>query len=190
MAAAAPTFVKVIDNFDALYDYITNDGPVFYFKTNLHAPKYRIIKIDLTRPEQFSAPVEVVPESENPLQGASCVHGDRLVLAYLKDCKDVLQVHDLTSGRYVATVPIDIGTVNGPTGRRKDSVMFYQHVSFLSPGIIYSYDFAAPGGPTPQVFRTTKLDGFDPSIFQTEQVFYPSKDGTKIPMFLVSKKVK
>ena len=131
----------------------------------------------------------MVAESENPLQGASCVHGDRLVLSYLKDVKDVLQVHDLTSGRYVATVPIDIGTVNGPTGRRKDSAMFYQHVSFLSPGVIYSYDFAA-ASPEPRVFRTTKLDGFDPSIFQTEQVFYTSKDGTKIPMFLVSKKVR
>ena len=147
-----------------------------------------MIRIDLSKPEQFNAPESIVGESANPLQGASCVHNDRLVLGYLQDVKDVLQVHDLRTGAFVATIPTDIGTVNGPTGRRKDSTMFYQHVSFLSPGVIYSYDFAA-AQPVPLVFRTTKLDGFDPSRFQMEQVFYPSKDGTNVPMFIVSKKV-
>lgn len=186
-SAEAPSFIKVIDNFEALYDYITNDGTTFYFKTNLNAPNYRVIKINLTSPEQFRAPVEVVPESTNPLQGASCIHQDKLVLSYLKDVKDVLQVHDLYSGDLLRDVPVDIGTINGPTGRRQDSRMFFQLVSFLSPGTIYAYDFAA-AEPAPTVYRTTKLEGFDPSKFQMEQVFYPSKDGTKIPMFLVHKK--
>jgi prolyl oligopeptidase len=186
--AAPLAWVKVVDNFDALYDYITNDGEQFYLRTNLRAPKYRIVRLDVAAAAGTAVPAEVVAESEHPLQGGACVHGDRLVLSYLQDCKDVLQIHSLTTGTYVATVPLPIGTVNGPTGRRKDAAMFLQHVSFLSPGVIYRYDFAAPD-PL-RVFRTTELAGFDPSIFETEQVFYPSKDGTKIPMFLVHKKAR
>ncbi|XP_072029372.1 prolyl endopeptidase-like isoform X2 [Amphiura filiformis] len=180
-------WVKLVDNFDAEYEYITNTDTVFTFKTNLKAPKYKLINIDFAKPEMEHW-TDLVAESETDvLEWSACVAEDKLVLCFLHDVKNVLQLHNLSSGAKVTTFPLDVGTITGYSGRKQDNEIFYQFTSFLTPGIIYNCDLTKEQ-LTPGVFREIKVQGFDASLFETKQVFVASKDETKIPMFIVHKK--
>ncbi|KAM8953969.1 prolyl endopeptidase [Pelodytes ibericus] len=180
-------WVKLIDNFDAEYEYVTNKGTDFTLKTNHHAPNYKLINIDFNNPEE-SKWKELVPEhNKDVLEWVSCVHTKLLVLCYLHDVKNILQLHDLASGKHLKTFPLDVGSVVGYSGQKKDSEIFYQFTSFLSPGVIYHCDLTSET-LEPRIFREVTVKGFNPSDYQTVQVFYPSKDGTQIPMFIVHKK--
>ncbi|XP_006626084.1 prolyl endopeptidase isoform X1 [Lepisosteus oculatus] len=180
-------WVKLIDNFDAEYEYITNEGSVFTFKTNLNAPRYRIININFDDPD-ITNWKELIPEHEKDvIVFASCAHEHFLFVCFLHDVKNVLTMYSLETGEHLKTFLLDVGSVVGFTGRKKDSDIFYYFTSFLSPAIIYHCDLTKdPLEPT--VFREVTVKGFDPSDYQTTQVFYPSKDGTQIPMFIVHKK--
>ncbi|XP_052096936.1 prolyl endopeptidase-like [Mytilus californianus] len=180
-------FVKVVDNFDAEYEYITNEGTVFTFKTNLKSPRYKLINIDLADYEMEKWTTLVPEDEKSVLQWASCVNTNKLILCYLEDVKNRLYIHDLATGQRNATLPLDVGTVAGYSGKKKQHEIFYQFVSFLTPGVIYHCDIST-NTYTPKVFREIKIKNFDLSQFETKQVFYPSKDGTKIPMFIVLKK--
>ncbi|XP_041479677.1 prolyl endopeptidase-like isoform X1 [Lytechinus variegatus] len=180
-------WVKLVDNFDAEYEYITNEGTLFTFKTNLKAPKYKLINIDFTKPEMENWEDLVCESETDVLEWAACVNQTKLVLCYLHDVKNILQLNELSSGQNVTTFPLDVGTITGYSGRKKDTAIFYQFTSFLTPGIIYHCDLTATT-LDPSVFRQIEVKGFDPSAFETTQVFYTSKDGTKIPMFIVHKK--
>ncbi|XP_062890055.1 prolyl endopeptidase-like [Mobula hypostoma] len=180
-------WVKLIDNFDAEYSYLTNEGPVFTFRTNLNAPRSRVININLEQPA-MSEWRELIPQHEKDvLDWATCVNDKFLVLNYLKDVKDTLQLYDLATGRFLKDLPLDVGSISGYSGRKKNKEIFYQFTSYLTPGIIYHCDLTQEV-LEPKVFREVEIKGFDFSDYQTVQVFYPSKDGTKIPMFIVHKK--
>jgi prolyl oligopeptidase len=104
----------------------------------------------------------------------------------------VVAIHDLKSGAFIKDLPVEIGSIDSLSGRKQDTTMFFKLSSFLNPGVINRYDFGATeSADRLSVFRQTKLNaaGFDSLNFETKQVFYPSKDGTKIPMFIVSNKV-
>ena len=180
-------YVKVVDNFDAEYEYITNEGTVFTFKTNLNSPRYKLINIDFSKPEMDQWTTLVAEDDKSVIQWAACVNNNKLVLCYLEDVKNRLYIHALGSGQREATLPLDVGTVSGYSGKKLQSEIFYQFVSFLSPGVIYHCDISQ-STYEPKVFRQTEIKNFDLSQFETKQVFYPSKDGTKIPMFIVQKK--
>jgi len=175
----------VVDNFDAEYEYITNEGSLFTFKTNLLAPHYKLINIDFTKPEVH---VDLVPESKTDvLNWALCVSKTKLVLNFLQDVKAALFLHDLKTGERTRQFPLDIGTISGVSGDKKYDELFFSFVSFLTPGTIFHCDVTKPQ-ETPKVFRQIQVKNFDDSLFETKQVFYPSKDGTKIPMFIVHRK--
>jgi prolyl oligopeptidase len=174
--------VKLLDDFDAEYTFIDNDGPVFWFKTDLDAPRGRVIAIDTQHPERPSWKT-VVPQAADTLQFANVVN-DSFILGYLKDAQTEVHVHDL-QGKLLRKVDIPgIGTAEGFGGKRKDKETFYGFTSFIVPTTIYRYD--VPGGKS-SVFRQPKVD-FDASRYETKQVFYKSKDGTRVPMFLTYKK--
>ncbi|MED6106352.1 hypothetical protein PIB30_004126 [Stylosanthes scabra] len=178
-------FVKLIDNFDAQYHVIANDGTAFTFLTNKDAPKYKLVRVDLREPTVWS---EVLQESENDvLESACAVNGNQLIVSYLSDVKYILQVRDLETGLFLHQIPIDIGTVDEISARREDSVVFISFTSFLTPRIIYQCDLRT-NIPDMKIFREIVVPGFDRSEFHVEQVFVTSKDGTKIPMFIVAKK--
>lgn len=124
---------------------------------------------------------------KNVLDWSTCVNKDRVVLGYINDVKSVLQVHSLHDGSFVSKFPLEIGTVVGFSGKKKYSEIFYHFVSFLTPGIIYHYDFAKEG-TEPKIFRQVKIEDFDNSLYKVDQVFYESKDGERIPMFVVQRK--
>ncbi|KAH9293646.1 hypothetical protein KI387_041148 [Taxus chinensis] len=178
-------FYKLIDNFEAEYDHIANDDTVFTFRTNKDAPRYKLVRVDLSQPESWS---DVVPESDKDLlESAAAVNDNQLLLSYLSDVKYVLQVRDLQSGNLLHNLPIDIGSVNEVSGRRKDKELFIGFTSFLTPAIIYQCNLDAEK-PNLVVFRETIVPGFDRTNFEAKQVFISSKDGTQIPMFIVCKK--
>ncbi|XP_076048937.1 prolyl endopeptidase isoform X2 [Oratosquilla oratoria] len=175
---------NIIDTFEADYEYITNDGTVCIFRTNKGAPNYRLIKIDLQDPSPEKW-VSLVPENEKDvLDWAACVHQNKLVVCYISDVKSVLQLRNMDTGELILTFPLDIGTIGGYSGKRTHSEMFYSFTSFLSPGIIYHVDFNEEPY-TPKVFREIRIEGFDAEQFEMKQVFYSSKDGTQVPMFIV-----
>jgi prolyl oligopeptidase len=174
--------VKLLDDFDARYSFIDNDGPVFWFESNLDAPRGRILAIDTRHPERANWKT-LVPQGPDKLQFASVVNNTFLV-GYLKDARTEVHVHDLT-GKVLRNVDLPgIGTAVGFTGKRKDKETFYAFTSFISPTTIYRYD---PVAGKSSVFRQPKVD-FDSTRFETKQVFYNSKDGTRVPMFLTYKK--
>ncbi|XP_052390948.1 prolyl endopeptidase [Carassius gibelio] len=180
-------WVKLIDNFDAEYEYVTNEGTVFTFKTNLDAPQYRLINVDFTQPN-ISQWKELIPQHDKDvIVFATCTYSKFLFVCFLHDVKNVLKMFHLSSGEEIRTFPLDVGSIVGFTGRKKDSEIFYSFTSFLSPAIIYHCDLTQEP-LQPHVFREVTVKGFSPADYQTTQVFYPSKDGTQIPMFIVHKK--
>lgn len=181
-------FTKIVTEFDSDYDYITNEGSIFSFRTNKGAPNYRVVNIDFDEPALDKWTTLIAEDPKNVLDWSSCVNGDKIVLGYIDDVKSVLQVHSLKDGSFVSKFPLEIGNVVGFSGKKKYSEIFYHFVSFLTPGVIYHYDFAAGEGAESKVFRQVKIEDFDDSLYKVEQVFYKSKDGEQVPMFIVQKK--
>jgi len=174
--------VRLLDDFDAQYSFVDNDGPVFLIQTDLDAPRGRLIAIDVRHPERANWKT-IVPQGADKLESASVVD-NLLLVGYLKDARTDVRVYDL-NGKFVRNVDLPgIGTAAGFGGKRKDKETFYSFTSFTSPTTIYRYD---PQAGQSSVFRKPKVD-FDPSQFETKQVFYKSKDGTRVPMFLTYKK--
>nr|NIR45864.1 S9 family peptidase [Gemmatimonadota bacterium]NIR73832.1 S9 family peptidase [Candidatus Kutchimonas denitrificans]NIS02477.1 S9 family peptidase [Gemmatimonadota bacterium]NIT68345.1 S9 family peptidase [Gemmatimonadota bacterium]NIU51612.1 S9 family peptidase [Gemmatimonadota bacterium] len=174
--------VELLDDFDASYNFIGNDGPVFYFVTNLDAPKYRLIAIDTRSPARDNWR-EIIPEKEDVLQSVGIVN-EQFVARYMHDAHTQVVILNKDGSLDTEVELPTIGSAGGFSGEREDSEAFYSFTSFLYPTTIFRYDFET-GEST--VFRAPDVD-FDPSGYETKQVFYPSKDGTMIPMFLTHKK--
>ena len=168
--------VELLNKQDAAYDFIGNDGHIFWLKTDLDAPKGRIIAIDIEKPDRITT---LLPESADKLEGVDLV-GDRFIARYLKDAHSVVRLFDL-SGKAIGDLSLSgLGSAGGFTGKQKDTETFYSFASFTEPPSIYRYELKS--GKSNLLFRP-KID-FNPEEFVTEQIFYRSKDGTKIPMFL------
>jgi len=174
--------VKLLDDFDAEYRFIDNDGPVFWIRTDLDSPRGRLIAIDTRHPEKSNWKT-VVPQGPDKLEEANVVD-NLFLISYLKDAKTEVRVHDL-KGKFLRNVDLPgIGTAAGFGGKRTYKETFYSFTSFISPTTIYRYE---PSTGKSTVFRKPKVD-FDATKYETKQVFYNSKDGTRIPMFLTYKK--
>jgi len=177
--ADAPV-VELLNKQDAAYNFLGCDGNVFWFKTDLTAPRGRIVAIDITKPDEIKT---LVPEAADKLEDAQVV-GDRFIASYLKDAHSAVRLFDLT-GKDAGEIKLPgIGTASGFRGKRKDTETFYSYVSFTEPATIYRYDLKS--GESSVLFRP-KVD-FKSDDFVTEQVFCSSKDGTKIPIFLTYRK--
>ncbi len=172
----------LLDEFDAQYLFVNNDGPVFWFFTDRDAPRGRVIAVDTRQPDRASWK-ELIPQAAETLQGVSVV-ADTFVATYLKDAHTVVRLFKL-NGEPLRELPLPgLGTAGGFGGKRRDTETFYNYVSFNSPSTIYRYDFRT-GEST--VFRRPKVD-FNPDEYETRQVFYTSKDGTRVPMFITHRK--
>jgi prolyl oligopeptidase len=172
--------VELLNKQDAAYDFVGCDGNIFWFKTDLAAPRGRIVAIDITKPEEIKT---LVPEGADTLENVELV-GDRFIASYLKDAHSAVRLFELT-GKEAGEIKLPgLGTASGFKGKRKDTETFYSYVSYTEPPTVYRYDMKS--GQSSVLFRP-KVD-FKSDDFVTEQVFYPSKDGTKIPMFITSRK--
>ncbi|MGP1345875.1 MAG: prolyl oligopeptidase family serine peptidase [Phycisphaerales bacterium] len=179
-------FVRLIDAFENEWSFIANDGPVFYFKTDLEAPLGRVVSLDISG--DAGVPVrerigEVIGESRDTLRGVGMVN-NLFVASYLQDAKTAVRLFD-TDGRLVREVSLPgIGSADGFGGERADTETFYSFSSFATPPSNYRYDMFT-GEST--LLQRAEVD-FDPDKYEVKQVFFTSRDGTRVPMFLAHRK--
>jgi len=181
--AKPPKTVDLIRDLTASYAPLGNHGTVLYFQTNDHAAKGKIIAIDIAKPARENWR-EVVPEGKDAIASAQLVN-DRLVMSYLHDAANRLAVYTLDGARTDVALP-GVGQVEFFPAHQNDKEMFFAFSGFTSPRVMYRLDVAMATNRAAAV-RQSKLS-FDPAQFETKQVFYPGKDGTKIPMTLVYRK--
>ncbi len=174
--------VELLGGFEADFTFVGNDGPLFYMYTDLDAPNARLIAIDITRPARQHWR-EILPESDDALEYVRFV-GGHLVAVYLHHARSLVKIFR-PDGSFVCAVDLPgIGTVSGFDGRADDPETFFAFTSFTDPGTVYHYNVETDART---IFRQPALP-FDPADYVTEQVFYPSKDGTRVPMFLIRRK--
>src|SRR2546421_1908775 len=174
--------VRLLDDFDASYAFVGNDGPVFYFLTDLDAPRKRVIAVDTRHPERARWR-EIIPQGADVLEEVHIIH-DVFVTSAMHDASSRLRLFGLDGRPLSELVLPALGTVGSITGERRDAEMFYAFTSFLYPTTIFRYEFKTG---TSSVFKAPQID-FDPSGYETQQVFYTSKDGTRVPMFITHRK--
>jgi len=175
-------FEPLVKGFEFDTNVIDNVGDKFLVFTNTDALNYKVVLIDSKKPakENWQA---VIPEKPEVLSSASTV-GGQLFCRYLKDASSRIYQFDL-DGKQLRQIELPtLGTAGGFYGKREDKITFYSFTSFTFPPIIYKYDIASGKS---EVFHTTEVK-FNPEDYEVKQVFYSSKDGTKVPMFIVYKK--
>ncbi|HET7216758.1 MAG TPA: prolyl oligopeptidase family serine peptidase [Vicinamibacterales bacterium] len=184
LSLADTTFTPLISPIENdSYIVVDNDGDVLIVQTNHGAPNWRVVAIDPAQPEEPHWRT-IVAEREQPIESVHAA-GGRLFVTYLQDVTTRAYEYSL-NGVLAGEVPMPgPGSAAGFAGPRDAEVVFYEFNSFTVPPTIYKYDLAAR---TSAVFRASQVPEYDADRFETRQVFYPSKDGTRIPMFLVHRK--
>ena len=173
---------ELIGGFDAEYSFIGNEQHRFWFKTNLNAPRGRVVEIDLQNPDRKSWK-EIIPQSTDTLESASIL-SRQIIATYLTDAHSAVKIFQL-DGRFVQDVQLPgTGTIGGFSGKQSDTETYFAFTSFATPTQIYRYDLL---NKEASLLWAPKLN-FNPDDYQTDQVFYHSKDGTQVPMFIVHKK--
>ncbi len=172
----------LFEGFDWEYSVLDTDGDHLIVQTNYEAPNYKVVKVDPRAPAPENW-MELIPEKEELLEGVSA-SGGKLFASYLKDVTTRIYQYakDGTMEREVE-LP-GLGTAGGFNGEKDDTELFYSFTSFTTPSDIYKYDITTGES---SLYKRSEVN-FNASDYETKQVFYPSKDGTKIPMFLTYKK--
>jgi prolyl oligopeptidase len=182
LATPDKKIVALLPDADADYGFLGNEGPMFYFVTDLKAPRKRVIAIDTLNPDRKNWK-EIIPESDEPLDEVSMV-GGKFIATYMKDARSRVVMFD-SEGKNPKEVELPgIGSVGGFDGKKKDTEVFYAFNSFTNPGAIYRMDLSS-GKST--LWRKSAVD-FDETKYETTQKFFKSKDGTRVPMFIVRRK--
>lgn len=182
-AAGQKAFMPIvaeIGEFD--FGVIDNVGDKLLIQTNHNAPNSKVMLFDPKHPAENNWQT-IIPEKAEPLQGAAA-SGGKLFTVYLKDVASRVYVHRLDGSLENEVTLPGLGAANGFGGERDDKFVFYSFTSFTFPPTIYKYDIATRQS---SLFRAPEVD-FKAADYETKQVFYPSKDGTKIPMFITHKK--
>jgi prolyl oligopeptidase len=175
-------FLPVVTTFTSEYSVVDNIGDKLLVRTTKGAPRSRLVLIDPKKPQEANWKT-VVPESENVLTDVSFIDG-RIIATYMKNVASQVLVYDL-NGKQLHEIQLPaIGLVSGFSGEKDHKETFYTFTSFTYPTTIYKYTVATNAS---ELFRESEVD-IDTDQYETKQVFYPSKDGTQIPMFLVHKK--
>jgi prolyl oligopeptidase len=171
--------LPIFDRWDARYDFVGNDGDTLFFWTNKDAPKGRVLAVDLGR-RSAGSPREVVAEVEETLSTVDYVGGG-LFCRYLRDAHSVVRVHDPAGGEVREVELPGMGTVRGFYGYGDDVETFYSYTDFTTPTAIYRYSVTADES---DLFARGE-PAVDLAGYVSEQVFFESKDGTRVPMFIV-----
>ncbi len=176
-------FVKLVDNFENDFSFEGSIGNQIFLHTNYKAPKYKLISVDMENPAS-SAWLDIIGENPDQVLENCSFAGDKIVAKYLKDARNLLSVYS-ADGKYLNAIELPgIGTVSFFNSKSLQNEAFYQFTSFNYPASIFEYNVESSAS---ELVFTPDVD-FKSEDYITEQVFYSSKDGTKIPMFVVHKK--
>ena len=174
--------VELITEWNADYTVVENDGELLWVKTDLDAPRGRVVAIDLKQPLQSNWKT-VIPQTPETLGNVGLLN-NQFVASYLKDAHSQIKIYNL-NGSLVRDVQLPgLGTVGGFAGKRSDTETFFSYTSFTEPNTIYRYNVATDES---SVFRKPDVK-YNAGDYETKQIFYPSKDGTQVPMFITYKK--
>ena len=173
--------VNVVDNFEKDHSVIDNEGSKLFIYTNLDAPNGKVVTVDAGSPKPENW-VDLIPETEHVLQpGAG---GGKLFANYLKDATSLVQQYD-REGNLERTVELpDVGSASGFGAKSEDKELYYSFTSYTYPPTIFKYDIASGKS---ELYKASGVD-FDPTLYESKQVFYTSKDGTNVPMIITHKK--
>jgi prolyl oligopeptidase len=175
-------WVNIVDDFNNESNLIDNEGDDIYLMTNIDADKYRLVKVNVNNPDRKNWQT-IIPQDDKVMTGIYNI-GGKWIATYLKDACSLVKVFD-HAGKYLYDVDLPTrGTVGGFGGKKNEKESFYLFTSFVMPPTIYKYDTEANKS---ELFRKTEIK-FDTENYEVKQEFYTSKDGTKIPMFIVYKK--
>jgi prolyl oligopeptidase len=181
LTAANGSFIVLTPDTDH-YNYVGSVGRVLYLQTTAGGPKGRIIAIDLDHPKQADWK-EIVPEQPNAMDDANLADG-KLVVSYLKDAHAYAEVYSL-DGKRIAEVKLPgLGTATWAAAEESATELFYTFTTFTAPNAIYRFDVRTAKST---LIRRSRVN-FDPDLYETKQIFFKSKDGTHVPMFLVHRK--
>ncbi len=175
------SIVTIVANFNTDNDIIDNVGSKFYINTNYNAPNNRIVTMDLTNPQQVNWK-DLIPETENVL--TPTVGSGYIFAHYMKDAVSMVKQFDY-QGKLIHTIDLPgVGTVSGFYGKRNEETLYFTFSNYFTPGSSYAFQ---PKTGTSSLYQKPKVD-FDSEKFESKQVFYTSKDGTKVPMIITYKK--
>ncbi len=169
----------LVEQWHSQFEYLGNDGRLFWFLTDHYAPRRKVIQINLDQPQRWQT---LVAQTEDTLEQASFI-GNQFVLTYLHDAHHRVRLCDRQGECCDLALP-GIGAVDGFRGSAHDSETFFSYTSFNTPPTIYRLDMKTARA---QPFKSVKVP-FDPKDYVTRQVFYSSKDGVRIPMFISHRK--
>lgn len=178
----AAQFKQIAEGFDYEYGVVHNEGNLLYVLTNDNAPRYRLVSINLDNPGRENWK-DIIPQTENVLQSVH-VGAGKFIAEYMKDATSKVLVMDYNGKLLHEMVLPGIGTMGGFSSKENEMTAFYAFTSFTFPSTIYKYDINSNKS---EVIYKSEID-FNSDLYESEQVFYTSKDGTKVPMFLVHKK--
>jgi prolyl oligopeptidase len=172
----------LVDNFEKDYSVLDHINGKLLIQTNDGASRYRIMAADPANYQKENW-TEFIPEEEGVLRGISLV-GGKMIANYMKDAHSQIKIFDL-DGKYLYNLDNDmVGSIGGFGGKLEDEMTFYTVTSFTTPSTVYKYN--VPENKS-EIYQTSDID-FDASLYETKQIFYESKDGTKVPMFITHKK--
>jgi len=175
------SFITLMDQYEYEFNPVDNIGDEIYVRTNYKAPKYRLVKINANHPEEKNW-VVIIPENKDVMESVVMIAG-KLVVNFMTDAHSKTEVYSYDGVLDHEIQLPGIGTVSAFSGKKEDNIAYYSYTSFNTPGEIYKYDFTTKQSSLH--FRPEVK--FNPDDFEVNQVFYASKDGTKIPMFIVHK---
>ncbi|ELR70945.1 Prolyl endopeptidase [Fulvivirga imtechensis AK7] len=181
LSRPASKIITIIGNDENDHYVLDNEGSRLLIHTNLNAPNNRIVEVDASNPTPENWK-NVIPETENVLSANTV--GGKIFANYTIDVKTAVKQYDM-KGKLEREVELPgIGTAWGFGGKKEDKELYYNFTSFTYPPTIFKYDIASGAS---ELYEQPKID-FNPDEYETKQVFYESKDGTKVPMFIVHKK--
>jgi prolyl oligopeptidase len=182
LGKAGATWKKITDKFENDFDVIDNDDNALYLRTNYNAPNYEIISIDTEMPSLENRKI-IIGQAQDPLQSAQ-VAGNQFLCTYLVDVQNKILRYS-RKGALLGEISLPgIGMADAISSEKKSTEVFFSFSNWTTPLSVYRYDTEKNSS---SLYRATKVS-FDPSAYETKQVFYPSLDGTKIPMFIIAKK--
>ena len=183
LAVPNAKFVSISESFENDFSVVDNLEGKLIILTNQQAPNQRLILVDTENPAADNWKT-LIPENKSDVLQSATLCGDKLVCVYLHDASSALRIFDLEGSLLKEVKLPEIGTVGGVSGEKGDMQAFFAFSSFLRPTSIYTLDMDKL---EPKLFKSPKID-FNPDLYTTEQVWYTSKDGTKVPMFITRKK--